>query len=220
MNRPTTMTINSLDSLILQHAPLLPVPRYGELPELGQNSLRYLVAESGVFLELRRPWLHLLWPIQPPHDYKLPYGTVEEFTDYAFDEEAIERIKRMFLVDAARAMPDECAAWAVWNDRDRRLEYRALIADSASPGGVTFHRPRLEEHESLAIDLHSHGVMSAFFSGTDDEDDFGSVKIAIVAGTLDKEPTFGVRLCALGMFIGGDEEIDDPDVQFDFGEKL
>lgn len=199
-------TIDSRDRIILEHAPLLPVPRFGALPKLEQNRHRYLVAESGLFLELRRPWLHVIWPVHPEHDYRLPYGPLEKFADYAFDEEAIERIQRMFLVDAARAMPNECAAWAVWNNHEGRLEYRPLIADSASPGGVHFHRPQLEDHECLAIDLHSHGVMGAFFSGQDDADDHGEVKIAIVAGTLDQEPTFSIRLCALGMFIGGDED--------------
>jgi PRTRC genetic system protein A len=131
----------------------------------------------------------------------LPYGVLQERFDYAFDNDVLEAIIDAFIRDAKLAMPNECAAWGVWNERAGLLEYRPLIADEASPGGVTFHRPRLQPHEHLAVDIHSHGALPAFFSDTDDDDDYGETKIATVVGTLDQEPTVSNRLCVLGHFV-------------------
>ena len=43
--------------------------------------------------------------------------------------------------------------------------------------------------------------MNLNFSGTDDEDDRGEVKLSIVVGRLDETPQVTMRLCALGLFI-------------------
>ncbi len=55
----------------------------------------------------------------------------------------------------------------------------------------------------MVLDLHSHGLLDAFFSGTDNYDDGrGEVKIAGVIGNLDQpEVTASFRLCANGVFV-------------------
>lgn len=52
------------------------------------------------------------------------------------------------------------------------------------------------------LDIHSHGRLPAFFSGTDDEDDsdVSVVKIAAVLGNLDGAVSTTMRLCACGAF--------------------
>jgi PRTRC genetic system protein A len=64
-------------------------------------------------------------------------------------------------------------------------------------------RPELAEHESLAIDLHSHGDGEAFFSEIDDTDDAGEVKISGVLGGLGETgtPSAVFRLNLLGLII-------------------
>jgi len=197
--------IDIRDRIILDHAPLVPMPRYGDLEELPVNRHRFIAGEDGLYLELRRPWAWVTAQIAPS-DMPLPYGFVPELYDYQFDEAALEAVLDLFTADARRALPDECAAWAVWNEHTGLLEYRPLIADEASPGGVTFHRPRLQPNEHLAVDMHSHGTLPAYFSETDDEDDRGEVKLSVVVGTLDKEPSYASRLCALGFFLDADEQ--------------
>lgn len=194
------MTLDPRDALLQAHTPTIMVPRYGELAPLEKNGHRYLVAAHGLWLEVRRPWLHARVPIAFS-PVLMPYGQPEQQIVYAFGEEALVQLQMHFLRSARIAMPNECAAWGVYDERTGTLGYWPLMSDAASPGSVTFHRPRLAEHEHLAVDLHSHGAGAAFFSEADDEDDAGEVKISVVVGTLDSEPTFATRLCLLGEFI-------------------
>lgn len=201
--------IDRRDRIILDHAPLVAMGRFGGLDDLQVNRHRFIAGEQGLYLELRRPWLHVVALIAPS-GMPLPYGPVNEDYDYRFTEASLEFLLSQFTADAHRALPDECAAWGVWNEHTELLEYRPLIADEASPGGVTFHRPRLQPHEHLAVDMHSHGTFPAYFSETDDEDDRGEVKLSVVVGTLDKEPSYASRLCALGHFVDTQDDEDEP----------
>lgn len=191
------------DQIILDHAPLIAVPRYRtNLPAIGDHSHRFLAAEDGLWLDVRRPWLVLRHPVAVS-EIPLPYGPIAgQFREFAFEDNAIYAIILMFITDARDALPNEAAGWAVWNATDKRLHYRTLEADRATPGGITYQRPVLAPHESLAIDLHSHGEGAAFWSATDDEDDTGEVKLAVVVGEInDTHPAIRIRLCALGLFI-------------------
>lgn len=214
MKVPTTL--DPRDRILQGHTPAIMMPRYGTLAPLEKPGHRFIVAEDGVWLEAHRPWIHVRALLAPAHEeHRMPFGRIAEDlgyggreldAKYAFTNEDMQRVCSLFLYDARRAMPDEFAAWAVWDERTRRLFYRAMVAREASPGGITFNRPQLEDHEHLAIDLHSHGTMEAFFSATDDADDRGEIKLSIVAGTLDGErATFAKRLCVLGLFIQDEE---------------
>jgi PRTRC genetic system protein A len=197
------MTADPRDRIILEHAPLVAVPRYGNFEPLQTDGHRILAAADGLWLELRRPWLHLTWPIAESA-MPLPYGEMlGDEIHYAWSDEDLQMLISRFTADAVRELPNECAAWGVWNENTQALEYRPLIATSASPGGVTFARPQLAPHEHLAVDIHSHGRLPAFFSATDDADDAGAVKLSIVIGELNAdECSYGQRLCVLGLMIG------------------
>lgn len=200
--------MNELDRIILEHAPLVAAPRYGVISGIAMNTHRYVIAEDGLWLDLRRPWLDLRHRIAES-EVPLPYGPVRGFALYAFAEEDVARIERRFIEDAIAALPNEFAAWAVWNANTRSLVYRPLTIGAANPGSVTFERPTLADHESLAIDMHSHGAMPAFFSAQDDADDAGEVKLSFVCGNLGDsagEITGITRLCALGLFIPGAQD--------------
>lgn len=206
------------DQALQEHAPAVMVPRFGDFIPLpiaspGISGHRYLVAETGLFIEVARPWLHVLWPITTD-DLALPYGDLEGFTGtrMKFQWEELEQLLDCFEEDARAALPNECGAWITWRDSgglitpNGGLEYRLLAATSASPGGVTLDLPKLSDNEHLVADVHSHGSLGAFFSTTDDQDDFGEVKYAGVLGSLDKEPEWRFRLCLPGgIFINDDE---------------
>jgi PRTRC genetic system protein A len=197
------MKTDPRDAIIQEHAPMVMVPSFGELAPLEHAGHRYLASRPGVFLELRRPWLHLVWPmheqdaIAPP----LPYGELGQRITLSFklQRELLQR----FLEEAKRVAPFEHAAWILWDARAQQLKYFDLDIQSFGSGEVVYKRPELEPHESLAVDLHSHGAAAAFFSSTDDADDAGEVKIAAVVGSLadGAEPTWALRLCALGIYI-------------------
>jgi PRTRC genetic system protein A len=197
------MPLDPRDHIILQHAPVVVLPRYSDATYLEeQNCHRFLVGEAGVWLELLRPWLHLQTLIAPAA-MPLPYGNlVSELFDLSFGTNKLMALIQTFLGDARDALPNECAAWGVWDEHQERLLYRPCATIDATPGRVTFERPALASHEHLAVDIHSHGRIGAFFSSTDDADDRGAVKLSIVVGAVhETEPEIEMRLCALGLFV-------------------
>jgi PRTRC genetic system protein A len=201
------------DVILQAHTPVVPVPRFGALEPLEKAGHRYLVADDGLWLEVRRAWLHAIVPLAPLWGeyaadlaHALPFGRVERKIDYALRAQDLEHLQRRFLVDAAAAMPNEFAAWGVYDGATGELAYRPLIVIDAGPDGVKFHRPTLGPDEHLAVDLHSHASMDAFFSSTDDEDDRGEVKVAVVVGRVHLEPMWASRLCLLGIFVGPETE--------------
>lgn len=193
-----------LDAALWKSAPTVAVPKHAKFAQLQEPGHRFLVTADGLYVEILRPWLHLIRGIAPLGEPAMrpPYGAVASKIELAFGRlSAAFPMVRQFIDAARTAAPAEHAAWVVWNDTTRALEYRELGITSASAGAVSYDRPTLEPHASLALDLHSHGCGEAFFSGTDDRDDAGEVKISCVVGNLTDgmEPTIQFRLCALGM---------------------
>jgi PRTRC genetic system protein A len=204
VHAPDAATPDPRDAALLAHTPVVPVPRFGRLAPLAGNGHRFLVANDGLYVEVRRPWLHLIEPLgedlQP--EIALPYGLIDPVYDLAFSEDALRAYVAGFVQVAIEALPHETAGWVAWGEYTRSLMYVPPRRVSASAGHVTIERPRLDPSLHLAVDLHSHGTAPAFFSTTDDEDDIGDdVKIAIVVGNVDRRtPSVRARLCILGMF--------------------
>ena len=195
-----------LDSKRWDSAPTVAVPKFAAFKELEEVGHRFLATAEGLFVEVRRPWLHVIQPVAPLNGQTVrpPYGTVKPKVQLAFERLGVAfPLVRAFIDDARTKAPNEHAAWVIWNSRTGELEYRHLNIANASPGAISYERPVLAHHESLVLDLHSHGTMAAFFSSTDNEDDAGEVKISCVVGDLvdGKTPSIQFRLCALGMFL-------------------
>ncbi|WP_186058896.1 PRTRC system protein A [Burkholderia gladioli] len=192
----------SLDNALFDSAPVAAVPHHAEFEPLLDVGHRFLLAANGLFVEIRRPWVHIIQPIAQLAEAgpRVPYGSMEPKLEFAFGRlsAAAPHFKR-FADAAAEALPNEHAAWLVWNDTTKELEYRAVNVTSATPNSIAIDRPALADHESLAIDLHSHGADKAYFSLDDDADDAGEVKIAGVIGGIGTDtPSVAFRLCALG----------------------
>lgn len=195
------MSLDLRDRIIQEHAPVVMAPNYGELAPIEKPGHRYVVARDQVYLEVRRSWLHArlsMGALTP----RLPFGEVKGCTTVGFGKIPRDMLKR-FVEEARKFSPYEHAAWLVWNAIDQRLEYRDLDITRMSEGAVIYNRPKLAEHESLAVDLHSHGELDAFFSDVDDADDAGEVKVAGVVGGLKEgtSPAWLFRLCVLGHFV-------------------
>ncbi|USS42782.1 PRTRC system protein A [Burkholderia glumae] len=192
----------ALDNALFDSAPVATVPAHAEFAPLQDIGHRFLIAAEGMFIEIRRPWLHLIQQISTIEGAtRPPYGKIEPKMEFAFGRlGAAQHLFRRFGEEANSASPNEHAAWIIWNDRDRQLEYKPVSIKSATPDSLDIDRPALAAHESLVVDLHSHGIDPAFFSPTDDADDIGEVKISGVIGGLaaGTEKTVVFRLCALG----------------------
>lgn len=202
------MQLDYRDYITQGVCPTLPVPKFGDLPEPIGSGHCFLVAVDGLWVEITRPWLHMIWPVAKQSDVAIPYGSLRPKVQFAFGKLPAEFI-RTFAEDARAALPNEAAAWLVWNEStplyDGFLEYLLLPPASAGSGHIQFERPALAPHQSLAVDLHSHGAGPAFFSATDNQDDAGEVKISGVIGSLSHErgqlPTIEFRICALGITV-------------------
>lgn len=196
----------ALDETLWQSAPTVAVPKYAAFAPLMEVGHRFLATAEGLFIEVRRPWLHFIQPIAPLQENapRPPYGTVDKKVELAFQRLGVVfPLIRQFVEAARMALPNEHAAWIVWNAHTGDLAYRDVGIQQAGPGAIRFERPALADHESLAIDIHSHGAGQAFFSPTDNADDAGEVKIACVVGDLaeGKTPSIMFRICVLGMTI-------------------
>ncbi|KEQ54817.1 hypothetical protein BV95_01046 [Sphingobium chlorophenolicum] len=142
-------------------------------------------------------------PVTPPIAAYLPYGSVGE-------PRANLRcglIPRAFLAQIidhfGAALPNEAAAFIVWDEDDRRFLLDFPQIDQATPSRLVYRTPVLPGNRHIVCDIHSHGHGRAFFSATDDADDAHATKIALVIGRLGgpDSPEFASRLCAGGMFL-------------------
>lgn len=195
----------ALDMATYNAAPVAAVPVFSEFAPLVENGHRFLLAQGGLFIEVRRPWLHIIHQLAAqPSAVRIPYGVVASKFEFGFGRlgTALPQMKE-FAAHAQAQSPLESAASLIWNHvtKDWTLKYPKVIGEATS-GSIQFEQVVLTEDESLVVDLHSHGAHPAFFSPTDDGDDAGTVKISGVLGNLGQvAPTATFRLCVLGIYL-------------------
>lgn len=193
-----------LDQALLAAAPVAAVPRHAPFHPLQEAGHRFLLAADGLHIEVRRPWLHFIHRLAESPKVAIPYGQLEKKCafDFGLIGSALPQLKE-FSAKAKSDAPLEAAASLLWDHAARswRIAYPEVIGE-ASASRIEYRQVEVGENESLAIDVHSHGHLAAFFSDTDDADDRGAVKISVVFGNLDTDkPTVAFRLCVLGLYI-------------------
>lgn len=205
------MTVLALDptaAAVLEAVPCYPVPPSGASPAIdalrqASSGHGLAIGSDGVMLILRRPWLELDVPITAAPPAYLPYGSIGE----AKAELLCGLIPGAFLTQILAvfrsALPDEAAAFVIWNDTTREFAVRFPEIRAATPARLVYNPPVLEHGWHLICDIHSHGHGAAFFSPTDNADDAYTTKISAVVGRLETVDGISVasRLCAAGMFL-------------------
>jgi PRTRC genetic system protein A len=202
------MADNATAAALLAAVPCYPVPPSGRSPAL--DSLRnsraghgLAVGKDGVMLILRRPWLALDTPVTPPIAAYLPYGSAgepkAELRCGLIPGEHLAAILDHFRV----ALPNEAAAFILWNETTRTFAVDFPIIDDATPTRLVYRPPVCQPGYHIVCDVHSHGLGTAYFSATDDADDAHATKISLVIGRLHDPagPVITARLCAGGMFL-------------------
>ncbi|MAX00252.1 MAG: PRTRC system protein A [Sphingomonas sp.] len=193
---------------LLAAVPCFPAPPSGSSP--GLEAVRasraghcLAIGRDGVFLIVRRPWLELDAPVTPPITAYLPYGSVgaprADLRCGLIPRELLNQ-----AIDHFRAaLPNEAAAFVVWDEEDRQFSLDFPHIDEATPSRLIYRTPVLPPNRHVICDIHSHGYGRAFFSATDDTDDGHATKIALVVGRLghSEGPDLASRLCAGGMFL-------------------
>lgn len=204
----TMLTDDPTAAAVLAAVPCYPVPPHGRSPALdalrGARSGHGLaVGNDGVMLILRRPWLALDVPISGPITAYLPYGGMgAPRADLRCG--LIPAVHLAGILDHFRAaLPNEAAAFLLWNEASEEFAVNLPVIDEATPTRLVYRTPALPPDWHLVCDIHSHGHSSAFFSATDDADDAHATKISLVFGRLDASegPAMASRLCAGGMFL-------------------
>ena len=204
----TVLADDPTAAAILAAAPCYPVPPIGRSPAIdavraSRTGHCLAVGRDGVMLIVRRPWLELAIPVTPAFPAYLPYGSVgerrAELRCGLIPHELFGRILDHFRA----ALPNEAAAFVLWNENERSFSIHYPHIDDATPSRVTYRSPILAPDQHLICDIHSHAHGAAFFSATDDADDAHSTKIALVLGRLGQPegPAIASRLCAGGMFL-------------------
>lgn len=188
------------DAALQALTPTVMVPRFGEFEPLAQPGHRFLAGQNGDWLEVRRAWLYARMPLTKASSVVKPYGTVTARLEWMCPPIPLALFER-FAGMARESCPLEAAGWITWNEVSNQFAFREVGVREASASRIHFDRPRLGEGEHLVVDLHSHGRSSAFFSGTDDEDDRGEVKLSVVLGRCDQKLVTAQRLCLMGMFV-------------------
>lgn len=189
-----------LRDVALQTAcPLVAAPRFGELPDMP-NGQRVIMAANGVFVQIKLDWLDCVQRLMPSApDMPLPYGQVHERIAFSFGVLPI-RLIEAFVKQGRWGLPDEVAGALIYSRSTRTLRLEMCEAVRSSPARIDYRMPVLAEDETVAVDLHTHGHGSPFWSDDDNRDDQG-IKVAGVFGCLHHDqPRAEFRLVLNGMY--------------------
>ena len=108
---------------------------------------------------------------------------------------AIER----FIQQATTHHPVEVGAVVVWDEAEQSLRYHECETIKSGVGYLKARWPQLGVNESIAIDLHSHGPIGAYFSSQDRADMGSDVVLACVVGKTDRQtPEIKISLFVCG----------------------
>lgn len=190
------------DLALARSFPVLSVPKFGKFDPLETNGQRLLVTGNGFFLEVRRDWLYAVQPCGIPLGMvRYPFGELVPTIRLAFGK-VPRALVNEFIAIARKALPHEIAGAIVFNATTGKLDLRICDSLHASVAHVQYAMPKLIPGESIAVDIHSHGLLPTRFSITDDKDDASATKLAVVVGRVDTEqPEVDARLCLSGLFV-------------------
>jgi PRTRC genetic system protein A len=194
--------MNPLDNALQGACPCVMVPRYEPLTLLAEDSHRFLIAGSGLFVECRRPWIHAtLKVVGSP--IPLPYGEPPSLFEIKLHRPALVSGLQHFIRRAREASPLEHAAWMTYDSVQGAMGYVEPEVISRGAAHIQYHRPDVTATSLPVVDCHSHGVLPAYFSDVDERDDrTDDAKLAFVVGNLDlPTPSVAMRFVGFGLSI-------------------
>ena len=205
--------MHHLDELITTQWPTVIAPKYGSLAPMTSAGDRFLVTSHGLRMQIKRSWIEAVIPMQTGRLIRpIPYGPGPDAGVTLLCGKAPTMLLERFTHEARACLPNEHAAWFVWNEQKRTWRYQPVKVLEHSPSRITYERPTLAPEEHLVVDVHSHGLSEAFLSSVDEADDRGTLQVSLVVGSLgDSEPTYKAVVRCLGFtqpmgidqFVGG-----------------
>ena len=194
------IVLDPRDAALRSTSPVVIAPRFGPLPPMPPGQ-RLIAAANGLFVQVRLDWLDCVHCLTPEGlGLPLPYGSVNEHLRFAFGLLPIRLIEQ--FVDAGRhSLPNESAGALIYSRSSGRLRLAICEPARCSPTRIDYRLPPMAADETLAVDLHTHGRLPAFWSDEDDRDDQG-IKVAGVFGRLHEErPDACFRLGLNGLYL-------------------
>lgn len=189
------------DAALRRACPCVGMPLFSELEPMDAGQ-RIVVATNGVFMQFKNAWLDCsvqIGVLAPA--MTLPYGNGAEAVGFAFGVIPM-RLLEDFIECARASLPNEAAGALVYNPDCGSLRLAMHEPLAAGPGHIRYRVADMGEDELLAVDLHTHGELPAFWSNTDDADDRGGARVCGVFGHLGRErPSARFRLALNGMFL-------------------
>jgi PRTRC genetic system protein A len=169
------------------------IHRSGSLPPNASLGYQYFLAAAGVYLRAENRFFDVLLPIA-----RCPVRGLAPLQPH-FRLKVLRlpgRLLAAVLADARRVRRQDGrlkeALYHFKHDGARvRVLKPAQRATAASVVGVE------SNSADVILDLHSHGNMGAFWSGTDDGDEQGFRAYGVI-GRLDERPEIGLRLGVYG----------------------
>jgi PRTRC genetic system protein A len=173
---------NVFDQAAHAAKPVVMAPVYGQLPECQVGMVRFLMGRQGLFLDTRMPfgaYRRLLWESPVSMDHCGEIVEIDEFTPLLKGSLLSIVISEMLepAADAARERKEWAGCIVL---RDGEYVYQS-VNHSATTVRLQGEYNR-NTSGCLVLDVHSHGLLAPEFSGTDDKDDDGGIKIALVIG--------------------------------------
>jgi len=148
----------------------------------------YILGADGLYIHAKNPLLDACICIAPAEIRGLAIVKEEVYLIHNKILRSLYELSEDLFFMAA---PKEAFAAIVWKDN----EYHLVYPDQEnSEGGVKYSRP-----PNTILDIHSHGEMPAFFSGTDTKDEQG-FNLSLVIGKVETKPEYQLRLCCYGYF--------------------
>ena len=142
-----------------------------------ENGQRVIVARNGVFLQVKRDWLDCVERLGGiDAAMPLPYGKMTPSVCFTLGTIPIALLDA-FIAAGRAGLPNEIAGGLIYSARRSTLRLAIYEPLHGTAHGIAYRMPPLDGDESIAVDLHTHGVLPAFWSATDDMDD-RSVKVA------------------------------------------
>ncbi len=187
------------DEALQRACPVVAAPLFGVLPAM-ENGQRVIVASNGVFVQVKRDWLDCVEPLAAiDATMPLPYGRMTPSVRFTFGTIPVALLDA-FIAAGRAGLPNEIAGGLIYSAQGQTLRLATYEPLHSTAHRIEYRMPPLARDESIAVDLHTHGVLPAFWSATDDVDD-RSVKVAGVFGNLDRErPSAAFRLVLNGMY--------------------
>ena len=192
--------MHPLDATLQSACPCVMFPRYGDFQYLPEQSdtHRFLICSDGLYVECRRPWVHLLLKVSDV-GIPLPYGTPTPFLNLRLPTRPLIQSLLHFIQRAREISPLEHAAWLTYDPTTATMDYREPLVLSRSRDRIQYHRPAVTQLQLPVIDCHSHGLHPAGFSLEDDQDDVDDAKLSFVVGNLDQPiPSVALRFVGFG----------------------